>query len=1095
MKRILDQISNSKELNTLIEEIKVSRSIKIKGLAGSLKSLYPSLVHQRTGEPVLIIIEDPIEANDLYTDICSLIGGENTTLYHEEHHTQVAIRESVEAELVSLTDALKVISSQPNRVIITDIESLIAKVPPPFEMNSSSLNLKQGDNVNMLELAHRLALGGFEKNEIVSSIGEYAVRGGLLDLFPLGLTNPLRIEFFGDEIDSIREFDTMSQRSIKEFNEIDITTRVFHSDDEINLSSTLINYLSDSTLIFVDEPERIFGMINVKVDERFLSSINNFKQILHSSFYNDEVIVVNSESQPLTNATLREICNLINTFYKDNYKIYILSEGIDAKRRIEDLLESECDRAFESGEEYSFNPVDLTLTQESLAQGFILNQKKIAILTEHQLFERRRTNIKTSSRNKKFKGFTFRELKQLHKGDYVVHVDKGIGQFMGLETISVAGAEAEAVKLRYAENDYLFVNLSFINRLQKYSSKESTEPKLNKLGTQDWERTKAKAKKRLKDIARELITLYAERKRQKGFAYSTDTTWQRELEASFMYEDTDDQARTTVEIKKDMESSTPMDRLVCGDVGFGKTEVAVRAAFKAVQSGKQVAVLCPTTILAQQHYNTFRDRLGRYAVNVDLLSRFRSKSEQNSTLKKLTEGGVDVLIGTHRILSKDISFKDIGLLIIDEEQRFGVSAKEKLRMIRANIDTLTLTATPIPRTLNFSLLGARDLSLIETPPRNRLPIHTELIQWNDETIREVIQNEIKRGGQCFFVHWKISDIEDISAKIRELVPNSRITIAHGQLSPNVVEKNVMAFIEKKFDILIATKIIESGIDIPAVNTMIVNRADKYGLAELYQLRGRVGRSNIQAFCYMIVPPSASISKIAMRRLQAISELTDLGSGMKLAMKDMEIRGAGNLLGGEQSGYIDDIGFELYQKIIDEAVSELKNEEFKGMFNENIEEDKLPFNEAITIETEQDALITKTYIPSDSERYDFYLRMYSSRDESTITNIENEMRDRFGKLPVKTDRLFEVVKLRLLAMNTGVDKIILQHNKMILELPNENNKLFYEKHFKKILQSISKIPNSSPEAKGKSLRVIIEGVNSIQMAYSIINQIVLELKIV
>lgn len=600
-----------------------------------------------------------------------------------------------------------------------------------------------------------------------------------------------------------------------------------------------------------------------------------------------------------------------------------------------------------------------------------------------------------------------------------------------------------------------------------------------------------RAKKRVKDIARELIRLYAQRKAQPGFQFPPDTQWQRELEASFIYDDTPDQASATYAVKQDMESPTPMDRLVCGDVGFGKTEVAVRAAFKAVQGGKQVAILAPTTILAQQHYNTFRDRLERYAVNVDLLSRFRTKGEQKETLEKLKVGGVDILIGTHRILSKDIRFKDLGLLVIDEEQRFGVSAKEKLRQIRANIDTLTLTATPIPRTLNFSLMGARDLSTIETPPRNRLPIITELMQWNEDALGDAVKRELRRGGQCFVVHWRIGDIQDLAAKIAEMVPDARVTVVHGEMTAEQIEKTMMQFIERRFDILVATKIIESGIDIPAVNTIIINRADKFGLAELYQIRGRVGRSNVQAYCYMIVPPPTALSRIALKRLQAIQELTDLGSGLKLAMRDLEIRGAGNLLGAEQSGFIEDVGFELYQRIVDEAVEELKREEFRDLFAEQIEQEerevRLPDNEDIVIEVEGDALIPKSYINDDAERYDFYLRMYSAKDAGELNGIFSEVRDRFGSVPPQTIRLFDAVRLRLAAMRTGGVRCALRDGEMRLELPPESNRDYYERWFQSIMESIGRERGAQLETKGKTLSILYRGVEDADEAERVLNR--------
>ena len=590
----------------------------------------------------------------------------------------------------------------------------------------------------------------------------------------------------------------------------------------------------------------------------------------------------------------------------------------------------------------------------------------------------------------------------------------------------------------------------------------------------------ARAKRRVKDIARELIKLYAKRKSEPGITFPPDTAWQREMEASFMYEDTPDQATATYEVKRDMENPTPMDRLVCGDVGFGKTEVALRAAFKAVQAGMQVAVLCPTTILAQQHYNTFRDRLARYAVSTGLLSRFRSKMQQKETLAGLKNGTVDILIGTHRILSKDVKFKSLGLLIIDEEQRFGVSAKEKLRELRASVDTLTLTATPIPRTLNFSLLGARDLSVIETPPRNRLPIVTEVIRWDEEAVGEAIREEIKRGGQCFVVHWRVGDIEELAAKLHEIVPEARVTVAHGQMTPSEVESTMMKFIEREYDVLVATKIIESGIDIPSVNTIIINRADKFGLAELYQLRGRVGRSGTQAYCYMIVPPGNAITRDAMKRIQAIRELSDLGSGLKLAMRDLEIRGAGNLLGAEQSGFIDDIGFETYQKIVDEAVGELKREEFADLFASEESPDaevRLPRNEEISIELPEDALIPREYIADDAERYDFYQRMYTAENGEEIEGIFSEMRDRFGDIPEETLALQAALRLRLAAMPTGGVSLRFDAEVMRLDLPPDTRTEYYDRWFQPIMYAVGKSGDVELETKGRALAILFRHIET------------------
>ncbi|MBI3754352.1 MAG: transcription-repair coupling factor, partial [Deltaproteobacteria bacterium] len=625
--------------------------------------------------------------------------------------------------------------------------------------------------------------------------------------------------------------------------------------------------------------------------------------------------------------------------------------------------------------------------------------------------------------------------------DFVVHEDYGIGKFAGLHKIKVRGAEQEVMKILYDENDTLYVNLNFVNRVQKYSSQEGHVPRLTKLGAPDWERLKSRARKRIKDIARELIALYARRKHEQGFAFSADSHWQKEMEASFMYEDTPDQAKATLDVKQDMENSSPMDRLICGDVGFGKTEVAVRAAFKAVLDGKQAAVLVPTTILAHQHCNTFLDRLGRYSVRVESLTRFKSKKEQKAILEALAEGKVDIVIGTHRLLSKDVQFKSLGLLVIDEEHRFGVTAKEKLRQLRATVDTLTLTATPIPRTLHFSLMGARDLSIINTPPRNRMPIITEIAQYDIGLMREAILKELHRGGQVYFVHDRIHNMEELRAMLEGHIPEARFHIAHGQMEGHELERTMMDFLERKYNVLICTKIIESGIDIPSVNTIIINRADRFGLAELYQLRGRVGRSNEQAYAYLITPPISSLPRASLRRLQAIQEFTELGSGFNLAMRDLEIRGAGNLLGAEQSGFIMEMGFETYQRIVEEAVSELKEQEFTQLF----EGDKLgKKKQAETIiETDIEALIPDFYIESDSERLDIYRRLYKLESFEEIQVMREELQDRFGEYPEEIEHLFRMVEVKTIAAKLHFIKVELSGDVLALSFPPAEEKEFYE----------------------------------------------------
>ncbi|HET9136909.1 MAG TPA: transcription-repair coupling factor, partial [Candidatus Kapabacteria bacterium] len=726
----------------------------------------------------------------------------------------------------------------------------------------------------------------------------------------------------------------------------------------------------------------------------------------------------------------------------------------------------------------------------SLASGFILPpESKTVIFTEHELFGRRQERGAASrKRSSRSKGISLRELRALKRGDLLVHEDKGIGKFMGLDTIEIQGARQEVVRLQYRDNDVLFVNLDFIAKLSKYSAVEvdAESVKLSKLGSAEWARTKAKTKKRLKDIARDLIAIYARRKKQLGFKFSEDDVIQKEMEAAFLYEDTPDQARAVSEVKHDMETGAPMDRLVCGDVGYGKTEVAMRAAMKAAIDKKQVAVLVPTTILAEQHERSFSDRLERFGVNVDSISRFKSTKEQKEIIAKLGEGKIDVLIGTHRLLSKDVGFKDLGLLIIDEEHRFGVAAKEKLRSLRATVDTLTLTATPIPRTLNFSLLGARDLSVIETPPKNRLPIITEILtELESETIRKAIAREMERGGQLYCIHDKVLDIELFSAKLKQLAPKARVGIIHGQMPATLIEKGMRDFLERRIDILVATKIVESGLDVPNANTIIINRAQNYGLAELYQLRGRVGRSNEQAYCFLVTPPVKQLSKDALRRLEAMEEFSELGAGFQLAMRDLEIRGAGNLLGAEQSGFINEIGFELYQKTLAEAVEELKEEEFSDLFKDVPSTTKSnPFirkfaaddSDMVKIVLGVDALIPEHYIEDDAERFSFYQRFAKLTTQDELTELTKELKDRFGPIPEEVDNLCHIAAIRSQAMKLGLKGLSVDDASRSLRiiLPDEDQKDYYQQFFPRILDSFKTLGEDrvrlTPD--GKKLRLLV-----------------------
>ena len=1084
MRQVLDKISRHQLTRDTLARVKEGERVTVSGLAGSLKSIVAAILYQQTGKTLLVVAEDAEEIEAIYADLVSLLGSDYLLLFREEKHSAATTRETLDAEVIALTDGLKILGAHPIRIVLTDTNTLTEPVPPLEAINASVTTIRRGASLAFENFAKDLALGGFEKTDIVDTVGEYALRGGIIDIFPVGVDNPYRIEFFGDEIDSIREFDPASQRSVRDLDEIDLMTRVFHSENDDLLTATILDHLPQGTSLFIDEAERIVGLLEDDDHADLARRLVELPGIYHTSVPppDSDPIDFGGRAQPSASSSLGGLCTEVSRLFREEYEVWLLADGQEMGRRLADLIDGECDRAIEEERSYDFNPSRIRYESEVLSEGFLLPAMKLALFTEHQVFNRRRARVQTR-RKKKFKGFTLRELKSMKPGDFVVHIDKGIGKFVGLDTIEVKGSRVEAVKLQYAAGGTLYVNLNYINRLQKYSSGEGAEPKLSELGTKEWERRKSRAKKRVKDIARELIKLYARRKAQPGFSFPEDTTWQKEMEASFMYEDTPDQATATYDVKVDMESETPMDRLVCGDVGFGKTEVAVRAAFKAVQAGKQVAVLCPTTILAQQHYNTFRDRLSRYAVGIGLLSRFRTRAEQTETLKGLKAGSVDILIGTHRILSKDIRFKDLGLLIIDEEQRFGVSAKEKLRELRASVDTLTLTATPIPRTLNFSLLGARDLSVIETAPRNRVPTVTEVIRWDEEAIGGAIHEELKRGGQAFVVHWRIGDIEELADKIRQSAPEARVAIAHGQMTATEIENTMQRFIEREYDILVATKIIESGIDIPSVNTIIINRADKFGLAELYQLRGRVGRSGVQAYCYLVVPSPHSMTRDAMKRIQAIRELSELGSGLKLAMRDLEIRGAGNLLGAEQSGFIDDIGFETYQRIVDEAVGELKTEEFADLFAEsNAAGDvELPENQELNVEMLGDALIPKEYVGDDAERYDFYQRMYMAGSREEIDTIFSEMQDRFGEIPEETERLRTALLLKIAAAPTGGTTLRIDGNTMRLDLPPERDQAYYETWFQPVMYAVSQIGEVELEAKGKALAILFREVDGLDTA--------------
>jgi transcription-repair coupling factor (superfamily II helicase) len=948
--------------------------------------------------------------------------------------------------------------------------------------------LEKGAEESFSRLIEKLESLEFQKKDYVEHHGDYAQRGGIIDVYPFAGENPVRLEFFGDFLESIREFDALSQRSIRELAAATIVADFLPGADTEQPSSseqtTIFDYAGEDVFVVLDDPEVLEELSQPPPAEERSATISR-EVIIHrladlpqmhlrpGGSSADVEVDFRSTPQPAFNGSVKLLREALTKLLGQGNKVIISCDSPSEQQRLKELLTSiGRDRHESDPMEMDAGADDLErveFSRETLHEGFVIPEARLVFFTEHQIFNR----LKRRGRRRKqrFRGFTDRDVHQLRRGDFVVHRDYGIGRFERLKKIRVNNVEQEVVKVRYEGDDTLYVNLNYINRLKKYSSKEGHVPKLSRLGSPDWNRLRSRAKKRVKDIARELIALYAKRKKSRGFVFPEDAMWQREMEASFMYEDTFDQAKATREVKQDMEEAFPMDRLICGDVGFGKTEVAVRAAFKAVLGGKQAAILVPTTILAMQHQKTFVDRISRYGVNIQVLSRFKTRKAQMSILEGLRGGTVDIVIGTHRLLSRDVSFKDLGLLIIDEEHRFGVAAKEKLRQLRNDVDTLALTATPIPRTLHFSLMGARDLSIIGTPPRNRLPILTELRRWDDELIREAVMREVGRGGQIYFVHDRVQNIQEITERVQGLVPGVRIGCAHGQMSARELEEVMMEFLERKVDLLVATKIIESGLDIPNVNTIVVNRADRFGMAELYQLRGRVGRSNVQAYAYLLAPPASVMPKSTVQRLRALQEFTELGSGLNLAMRDLEIRGAGNLLGSEQSGFIESMGFETYTKILEEAVQEVKEGEFQDLFRgEGPGPRRL---EGTVVDVDFDAYIPESYVENDNERLTLYRQLYDLTSSVQLAEVMEEMKDRFGKHPPEAENLFGAIAIRIEAAKIGFSKVRIAGEGMELEFPPEGDSAFYDGEvFQQIMSAIPKLKSRGArlQKEGESLRL-------------------------
>ena len=1025
---------------------------KLKGVSGSLVSFILALQES----PTLCICPTWEIALQMYSDLSQVVGEEKQLLLLPEERGNL-LNQQQEIERI---EVLREISQGFNGVVLVSANALVEKFPTLSDLNHKGQIIKLGDILNMSHLVKTLQDKGFEPVNYVATVGEYAKRGGILDLFPFNAKYPIRLEFFGDEIDDIREFEIGTQKSISKLKSVQLL------DNPKSLSADIpfLNLIPKETKTFVcnfAEIKSILSQHGNEISKPILKQLNEFPLVHFGSFIGNiegKTQSLQSKPQPNFDSKITLLKERLAQNKKKGWKTYILCDTRSQELRLRDLLDLEENRT------------DLVLKLDTLHEGFELPEQKLALYTDHQIFNRYHRPTLHKQKHKQG-GFSIRELLNLSAGDFVTHIDYGIGKYAGLHKMEVRGRVQEVVKLFFKDNDVLYVSINALYKLHKYTGKEGHQPKLTKLGTAEWERIKGNAKKKIKDISRELIKLYAQRKNTPAFAFSEDTLWQKEMEASFAYEDTPDQSKSWEDVKKDMEQSIAMDRLVCGDVGFGKTEIAIRAAFKAVQDGKQVAVLVPTTVLAAQHYETFSKRLSQYPIRVEVVSRFRTDTENKRVFEKLKEGKVDILIGTHRLASKKTEIPNLGLLVIDEEQRFGVAVKERLRQLKANVDTLTLTATPIPRTLQFSLLGARDFSVIATPPPNRQPIETQIHSFEKKLIQDAILYETSRGGQVFFVHNRIQSIEEIADIIRSLVPNIRVRTGHAQMNAEELENIMMDFIHGKFEVLVSTNIVESGLDVGNANTMIIN-----------QLRGRVGRSDRKAFCYLLTPSINSLTKEAKMRLQAIEEFSELGGGFAIAMRDMDIRGAGNLLGGEQSGFIADVGYEAYQKILEEAVLELREEEFA-----NAETPITPKAlSELSIDLDLDAFIPEEYVTDKVERLNMYRNLGEAFTQEKRQAVRLEWEDRFGKFPQALENLFLVMEIKNQGEQLRLQKIQWKNERLFITFPPKQDKYFYENKFHSVLEKINALPYRYViKDENQKLRIIIQNVENLEKAVSII----------
>ena len=1104
---------DSPKVQSISNEIeKRGNKIQLQGLIGSSISFIIESLFAKSDSPFLLVFKDKEEAAYYLNDLENLINKEDVLFFPGSYRRPYQIEETDNANILLRAEVLNRINSRKKpAIIVSYTDALFEKVVTKTTLNKNTLKMQVADKMSIDFVNEVLFEYKFKRVDFVSEPGEFSVRGGIIDVFSFSNDNPYRIEFFGDEVDTIRTFDVETQLSIEKQKKISIIPNVENKFNQEERQSFL-EYISEKTVLIAKDTQviadklellytkasEVFEKLNKEIKHRkpeemffskedYLKSIELFTyvELSPSDFIQaDKLFEFHIKPQPSFNKQFELLVRNLNDNADNGYKNYLLCSNPAQVKRFKDIFSELKD------DNQNVAVAQYKAIVFPIYEGFIDEELQVVCYTDHQIFERyHKFSIKNGYTKKQT--ITLKELNSLTVGDYVTHIDHGIGKFGGLQKIEVDGKIQEAIKLVYADNDIVYVSIHSLHKISKYNGKEGTPPKIHKLGSTAWKTLKQKTKARVKHIAFNLIQLYAKRRLEKGFQYAPDSYLQAELESSFIYEDTPDQVTATQDVKTDMESERPMDRLVCGDVGFGKTEVAIRAAFKAVDNGKQVAILVPTTILAFQHFKTFRDRLKDMPVRVDYINRFRSTKQKNEIIKDLADGKIDILIGTHQLANKSVVFKDLGLLVIDEEQKFGVAVKDKLKTIAENVDTLTLTATPIPRTLQFSLMAARDLSVITTPPPNRYPIETQVISFNEEIIRDAVSYEIERGGQVFIINNRIENIKEVAGMVQRLVPDAKVGVGHGQMEGKKLEELMLAFMDGEFDVLVATTIIESGLDVPNANTIIINNANNFGLSDLHQMRGRVGRSNKKAFCYFICPPYSAMTEDARKRIQALEQFSDLGSGFNIAMKDLEIRGAGDILGGEQSGFINEIGFETYQKIMNEAIEELKENEFKDLYEEENKEKNKVFVKDTQIDTDFEILFPDDYINNITERLNLYNELSNITKEEDLNTYEQKLVDRFGKLPKEAIALLDSLRIKWFAAEAGVEKIVIKQGKMICYFVGDQNSAFYQSaSFRKVLLFVQQHANlckmkEKQTKNGLRLLLTFDHVKTVKQALELI----------